>query len=85
MKVTVCVGSACHLKGSYDIIEMLQKAIEEYHMADDITLAGNFCTGKCNRKGVTITVDDDVYTGITRENFQEFFTDKILNVWNERK
>lgn len=78
MIVQICVGSSCHLKGSERIVELFQSAIAEHKMEDDITLAGSFCTGKCNRVGVTITVDDDIYTGVTPENFGTFFEDKIL-------
>ncbi|HIT58361.1 MAG TPA: (2Fe-2S) ferredoxin domain-containing protein [Candidatus Faeciplasma pullistercoris] len=78
MIVQICVGSSCHLKGSQAIVEMLQQAISDNHLDNDVTLAGSFCTGKCNRYGVTITVDDEIYTGITRENFSEFFQEKIL-------
>ena len=78
MIIQVCVGSSCHLKGSSEIVELLQKAVEEYHLETQVTLAGSFCIGKCNRIGVTVQVDDDVYTGITRETFQEFFKEKVL-------
>ncbi|MBQ8799791.1 MAG: NAD(P)H-dependent oxidoreductase subunit E [Lachnospiraceae bacterium] len=73
MIVQVCVGSSCHLKGSEEIVEPFQKAVEAHHLEQEITLVGSFCIGKCNRIGVTVQVDDDVYTGITREIFQEFF------------
>ena len=76
--VQVCVGSSCHLKGSPEIVELLQNAVEEHHIEDEITLVGSFCIGECNRVGVTIQVDDDVHVGITRDNFREFFTDHIL-------
>ena len=79
MVIQVCVGSSCHLKGSPEIVELLQKAVEEYHLEDEVTLAGSFCIGKCNRIGVTIQVDDDIYTGITKENFKEFFVENVLN------
>ncbi|MBQ8000884.1 MAG: (2Fe-2S) ferredoxin domain-containing protein [Ruminococcus sp.] len=79
MIIQVCVGSSCHLKGSADIVELLQKAVEDYHLEDEVTLVGSFCVGKCNRIGVTIQVDDVVHTGVTRENFKEFFTENILN------
>ena len=86
MVVQICVGSACHLKGSEKIVEMFQSAIAEHKLEDDVTLAGSFCTGKCNRVGVTVTVDDEVYTGITTENFKIFFEDKIINqIQKERK
>ncbi len=79
MIVQICVGSSCHLKGSQEIVELFQKAIEENGLDNDITLAGSFCMGKCNRIGVTVTVDDTVYTGVTVEGFQEFFNDKVLS------
>ncbi|MGM9625560.1 MAG: (2Fe-2S) ferredoxin domain-containing protein [Eubacteriales bacterium] len=77
--VQICVGSSCYIKGSSDIVELLQKAIDEYRLEDEITLAGSFCTGKCNRVGVTVQVDDDVYTGITKDTFKEFFSEHILS------
>lgn len=80
MIVQICVGSSCHLKGSQEIVELFQKAIEEYGLDNEITLAGSFCMGKCNRVGVTVTVDDTVYTGVTVEGFEEFFKDKVLSV-----
>ena len=86
MLIQVCVGSSSHLKGSPEIVELLTKAVEEHHLEDEITLAGSFCIGKCNRVGVTVQVDEMVHTGITRENFKEFFKDKVLSVIeNERK
>ena len=86
MIIQVCVGSSCHLKGSPEIVELLQKTVEEYHLEDEVTLAGSFCIGKCNRIGVTVQVDDEIHTGITRENFKEFFTENVLNkIQSERK
>lgn len=82
MIIQVCVGSSCYLKGSHEIVEMIQQAVNEHNLDSEVTLAGSFCTGKCNRVGVTVSVDDTIYTGITRENFSSFFKDKILNVLN---
>ena len=76
--VEVCVGSSCHLKGAPEIVELLQKNIAENHLEDDIILSGSFCTGRCNRIGVTVTVGDEVYTGITKDGFRDFWNDKIL-------
>ena len=84
--VQVCVGSSCHLKGSGEIVELLESAIAEYKIEDDVVLTGSFCIGKCNRVGVTVQVNDDVHVGITTENFREFFKKNILDVIeNERK
>lgn len=86
MIVQICVGSSCHLKGSEKLVELFKSAVEEKKLDDEITLAGSFCTGKCNRDGVTVTVDDTVYTGVTPENFNTFFEDKIMKqISSERK
>ena len=83
--VQICVGSSCHLKGSADIVELFEKAVEEYKLEDELVLSGSFCIGKCNRVGVTVQVNDDVHVGVTRENFSEFFKKNILDVIeNER-
>lgn len=79
MLIQVCVGSSCHLKGSPEIVELLQKAVSDYHLEEEVTLAGSFCIGKCNRIGVTVQVDDDIHTGVTKENFKEFFQNNVLN------
>jgi NADH:ubiquinone oxidoreductase subunit E len=79
MRVQICVGSSCHLKGSSDIIELFQTAVAEGKLEDEIVLAGSFCIGKCNRVGVTVQVDDEVHVGITKENFKEFFNDHVLS------
>ena len=86
MIIQICVGSSCHLKGSAEIVELFQKAVEEYHLETEVTLAGSFCIGKCNRVGVTVQVDDEVCVGVTKESFKEFFNEKVLAVIeNERK
>ncbi len=79
MIIQICVGSSCHLKGSPEIVELLQKAVEEYHLENEVTLAGSFCIGKCNREGVTVQVDDDIHVGITKDNFKDFLNEQVLS------
>ena len=79
MIVQICIGSSCHIKGSYDIVKLMEEAIAENKLENEITLAGSFCTGRCNRMGVKVQVDDDIYTGITKETFKDFFNEHILN------
>ena len=78
--VQICVGSACHLKGSQEIVEMMQSAVAEYKLEDEVVLTGSFCIGKCNREGVTLQINDDVHVGVTRESFRAFFKEHILDV-----
>lgn len=83
MVVKVCVGSSCHLKGSEQIVRLIQQEVANRHLEDEVTLTGSFCTGLCNRVGVTITVDDEMFSGITVETFNQFFNDNILSRVNK--
>ena len=86
MKIQICVGSSCHLKGAPEIVRLLTEAIQKYELEADVMLAGCFCMGKCNRDGVTVKIDDTVHPGITAGNFKEFFDDHILRIiQNERE
>ncbi len=76
MNVYVCVGSSCHLRGSYKIIELMKENIEKNHLEDKVTLSAAFCLGKCT-SGVTIKVDDEIVCGVSPENFSEIFSKYI--------
>lgn len=78
MKIAVCLGSSCHVKGSPQIIEMLRKAIKENNLEGKVEIEGSICLGECAAKGVNMKIDDEVITGITSENFSELFKTRIL-------
>lgn len=76
MKITVCIGSSCHIKGSRQVVERLQYLIKKYNMGDKIELAGTFCMDKC-QQGVCVTVDDKFYS-VTPESIEDFFIKTVL-------
>ena len=76
MKVTVCIGSYCHVKGSRYIIERLHQLIEEKGLKDKVELAGAFCMGDC-QNGVCLTVDDQKFS-LKPEDVQTFFEKEVL-------
>lgn len=78
MNVYVCVGSSCHLRGSYKIIELMKENIEKNGLEDKVNLSAAFCLGKCTT-GVTIKVDEDIVCGVSPENFSEIFKEHILD------
>ena len=53
MTIKVCVGSSCHLKGSYDVIEAFKSVLKKYDVEDVIDLQASFCLGHC-AKGVIV-------------------------------
>ena len=76
LKITVCIGSSCHIKGSRQVVEQLQYLIAENKLGDKVELGGTFCMGKC-QQGVCVTVNDAFYS-VTPESVEEFFTKEIL-------
>ena len=76
MKLTVCIGSSCHIKGSRQVVEQLQRLINENNVADKVTLSGAFCMGKC-QQGVCVTFNDNFYS-VTPANVEEFFKNEVM-------
>ena len=76
MKVTVCIGSSCHLKGSRQVVEQLQELIREKNVGDRVELAGTFCMGEC-QKGVCVTVDGEFYS-VSPDTVNDFFAQNVL-------
>lgn len=75
MKVTVCIGSSCHIKGSRQVVEELQYLISEANLGDKVELGGTFCMGKC-QQGVCVTVDDNFFS-VSPETVKDFFEKEI--------
>lgn len=76
MLVTICIGSSCHLKGSRDIISILERLISLHGVSDQVELTGSFCMGECAR-GVCVKVDDELYS-VTPADTEKFFNEQIL-------
>lgn len=76
MKVTVCIGSSCHLKGSRRVVEGLQALISENGLNDKVELGGTFCMNNC-QNGVCVTVDDKSFS-VSPDTVDDFFKTEIL-------
>ncbi len=78
MNIYICVGSSCHIKGSYDIIQLMKEAILSYHLEDKINLSTAFCLGRCT-DGVTVKINDDIICGVSKDTFEDFFQKYVLS------
>ena len=76
LKITVCIVSSCHIKGSRQVVEQLQYLIAENNLGEKVELGGTFCMGQC-QKGVCVTVNDSLHS-VTPESVQEFFANEVL-------
>lgn len=78
VEIKICIGSSCFLKNSQGIVEFFQNKIAQEGLEQKVSLSGSFCAGKCNRIGVTIHINDVVYTGITLESINEFWNKNVI-------
>ena len=76
VKVTVCIGSSCHIKGSRQVVEQLQNIVAERGLGDVVQLGGTFCLGQC-QKGVCVEVDGELYS-VTPDTVSDFFEKAVL-------
>ena len=76
MKITVCIGSSCHIKGSRHVVERIQALLDEHKLNEKVDLAGTFCLGQC-QLGVCVTVDEK-FCSVTPETVDEFFQNEVL-------
>lgn len=79
MTIYVCVGSSCHLKGSYDIINLMKENLEKNGLTEKVKLSAAFCLGKCTTDGVSIKVNEEVVCGVSKDNFDEVFKKYVLD------
>lgn len=76
MEVVVCIGSSCHLRGSRDIVQILERLIALHGLKDQITLKGSFCMGQCTG-GVCVSIDGERFA-VTPSETEAFFNKEIL-------
>ena len=75
IKVVVCIGSSCHIKGSRQVVQALQRLIAENKLGEKVALDGTFCMGNC-QKGVCVTVDGALHS-VTPETVEDFFKQQV--------
>lgn len=76
--IQVCIGSSCHLKGSYEVVQKLKQYIAEKGMEDKIELKSSFCLGKCSL-AVSVQVNEEPICSVAPETVETFFKTNILS------
>ena len=77
LKINICIGSSCHIKGSRKVVEQLQSLVAQNQLGDKVELGGAFCMGNC-QQGVCVTVNDVVHS-VTPESVVDFFEKSVLS------
>ncbi len=76
MKITICIGSSCHLKGSKQIVDQLQSLTTQHGLQNEVELCGAFCMGNCTN-GVSVMIDDELFS-LCPQTVKTFYDSEIL-------
>ena len=77
LELNVCIGSSCHLKGAYNVIQVFQQLLESNNLHDQVEMKAQFCMKQC-QKGVSVSIGEDIYS-VAPENAKSFFETTILS------
>lgn len=78
MTIEICVGSTCHVYGSYEILTYLRNRLKEEKLQDRIHFRSAFCMGNCPG-AVCLRVDGERFDGICADNVEDFFKTQIMS------
>jgi len=73
----VCVGSACHLKGSTKVIDIFKNCISKRDLSDKVEIKAAFCLGHCT-EAVSVSLNDKIYS-VNPDNAENFFNEIVMN------
>lgn len=76
MEIQVCIGSVCHLKGSYEIINKLENYVADNSLNEKVKIKAAFCLGDCVR-AVCVKVDEEIYS-VQPDTVDEFFDGVVM-------
>ena len=75
--ITVCVGSACHMKGSHHVIDEFDELIQRYGLQDVVELKASFCMDQCTGN-IGARIDDRQIFDLTKDKVKQVFEREIL-------
>lgn len=73
----LCMGSACHQLGVYEVLPKLQALMQSHHLEETVVLKGSFCLEICS-DGITMKFRDQHFINISPQNIEEKFVQEIL-------
>lgn len=76
-EINVCIGSACHLKGAYNVINKLQDIIKEKNLENEVIVKAAFCLGECT-KAVSVRVNNSNIVSVKEDSVDDFFNTHII-------
>jgi NADH:ubiquinone oxidoreductase subunit E len=73
----LCMGSACHQMGVYEVLPKLQALMSKHEINNKIELKGCFCLETCS-SGIVMKFKDQRFIKISPQNLEDKFVNEIL-------
>ncbi|GEM_PF-34018 len=80
LHIRICMGSSCHLKGSFEVVKKLREVFEGN---DDVELLGSLCMNNCS-KGINAEINGKIVSKLTPENAAEVVLREIRKIKCEK-
>lgn len=75
--LVVCVGSSCHMKGSYQVIKTFTDLVKVNELENDVTIKASFCMGRC-LNGISVMVGDTPIQNVGFANADTVFYEQVM-------
>ena len=79
IKVTVCVGSSCHVRGSRAVLKRFAEIIKAERLEEEVALLGSFCMEQCG-ECMNWNFNDEDISSTTVEEAEETLRSKLTEV-----
>lgn len=77
----VCIGSSCYVKGSNQVVKIVNDLIAEENWQDKVELKGSFCMQSCQDKlGLGIRLNGRRLEGVNLGNAAEVIKEEITKL-----
>lgn len=77
----ICIGSACYVKGSNQLVEEITELLKEEGWSDKVQLKGSFCMNYCqNEKGLGIRLNGHQLEMVTIVNAKDLIREELKKI-----
>ncbi len=78
MKITICMGSSCFVRGNKENLKIIQAFLKEYNLNTEITLDGVLCKNNCSH-GPNVCIDGEWFSEVdSKSKMRAILEEKLL-------
>jgi len=78
-RVTVCVGSSCHVRGSREVLKRFAELMKQNGLEDEVVLSGSFCMDRCG-EGMNWRIGDEDMSSASVAEAEAEFRRRLIDV-----